>query len=64
MVIDFIGEAYTTRTPGVDCQETINMYPEITERMSFDYPATIKDGSSKAKIVLLRCPGLKLFMTV
>lgn len=53
MEIDFIGESYTARSPAVDCQETINMYPEITE------PAT---QNSKAKLILMRTPGLKLFV--
>jgi hypothetical protein len=53
MVINFIGESYTSRSPGVDCQETINMYPEISEAAM---------GNSKAKIVLMRTPGLKLFI--
>ena len=55
MEINFIGESYTARSPAVDIQETINMYPELTE------PAT---GDSKAKMILLRTPGLKLFMDV
>jgi hypothetical protein len=64
MDIDFIGESYTSRSPAVDCQETINMYPETTERMLLDGYYPIKQGSSKTKIVLMRTPGLKLFCTV
>jgi hypothetical protein len=51
MKMDFLGESYNGRSPAVDCQETVNWYPEITE------PAT---DNSKNKIILRPTPGLKL----
>jgi hypothetical protein len=47
--IDFLGETFSPRSKNVDCQRTINYYPEV-----------YKQGS-KTLIALIGTPGLKSF---
>lgn len=51
MQIDFIGAAYTSRSKSIDCQECINLYPEIEQ------------NNSKNVAALIGTPGLKPFYT-
>lgn len=47
---NFVGPAYTSQSPNVDCERTVNWYPEITEA-----------PGAKANIVLYPCPGFESF---
>ena len=50
--IGFIGGAYLARSKQIDCQECVNLYPEIEQ------------SSSKNVIALIGCPGKKRFSTI
>lgn len=49
---DFVGAAYQHRSKSVDCQECVNLYPEIEQ------------GNSKSIAALIGTPGLILSFTV
>ena len=48
--IKFIGESYTSRSPSVSAQRTVNLYPEVDA-----------SGNSKSVVSLHGRPGLSLF---
>jgi hypothetical protein len=51
----FIGPSYTLRTLNVDCQRTVNLYPEINE---------LGNGKEKEVASLISTPGLRLAKSV
>lgn len=48
MEIPFIGQSYVSRSRTVDCEQSINLYPEIVE-----------ETNAKAKMILVGVPGRK-----
>ncbi len=51
--VPFIGQAYHSQSSDVDCERTVNFYPEQVE-----------SGSGKSSVVLYPSPGFSLFTTL
>jgi hypothetical protein len=51
----FIGPSYTLRSPNVDCQRSVNLFPEINE---------VGSGKEQEVAALLSTPGLSLIRTL
>jgi hypothetical protein len=51
MMVPFIGESYTHRSPDVSPQETINLYPEV-----------LRNDQAKSRYILIGTPGTDTFL--
>ena len=60
MEIDFLDGTNKGQSIAVDCRETVNWYPEITDIITLGWFRKPVD-SAKNKIVLYPTPGLKIF---
>jgi len=60
MKIPFVGDAYATRSPNLNAQTCINLYP-VTDFFGDDPTQGVKNG--KVPVALYRTPGLQEFTT-